>query len=252
MKCIKLFSKKGVYWKIWTWMSFAWTSILMCFSMTLQQGRSPTNEAMHSAKMMYQSNSLSRFDHVRRRQLMRMRKRSNWFLAHQHIPQNQANVSMDTTYGNMSMDSSERSALLGSREVSLSRRSCDAGSSEAIMSDMTTSDGGLSDTPYQERIRLSSDSSYLLVPGRSHGPPMYESTPRPRLQQPDLINGNHSPGTPPPPGHTQRRRSTPTPPVTERDVRCFMQENFYGSTDIGKQRANYYGSTELRKQPAFS
>lgn len=95
---------------------------------------------------MYLSTSLSRFDHVRRRQMLRLKKRSNWFLS--------PNTST-------SMDSE---SVLGSHKSSMDA----ATSSDALASDVTASDGGLSDGA----LRHSSDCSYedagsghLMSPG---------------------------------------------------------------------------------------
>ena len=159
---------------------------------------------------MYQSSSLSRFDHVRRRQLLRMKKRSNWFLG-----PNQS-ISLDSE------------SVLGSQEASVGKCSLDATSSDALMSDITASDGGTSDGK-PEVLRISSDGSYL---DDAHTTTTTTDTShhhtRSRLQPPDIVNGNHAPrssnsNTP------TRKHSSPSHQVTEKDVRYFMVENWYGT-----------------------
>ena len=189
------------------------------------QGNSPTQDHL-TAKQIYQSSSLSRFDYVRRRQIIRMKKRSNWFLA-----------------PNMSATSADsHSSFLGSRDRSVGRSSFDGTSSDALMSDVTDrSDGGMSDTHYSEGMRLSADveTSFLET---SHDQSMIGSqlaattpnsrggNPRSRLQPPDFINGNHSASGTSPSLTPSPRPSTPShTSITERDVRCFMVENWYGS-----------------------
>lgn len=152
--------------------------------------------------MMYQSSSLSRFDNVRRRQLMRMKKRSNWFLA--NTPTSQP----------------------GSREPSVGKSSLDA-SSDALMSDVT-SDFGVTDTPMSDRLRLSSDGgSFLDDSYRTHLRSSSLEAHRSRLQQPDLINGNHTMASTSSSRGPSPRHSTPSPSVTDKDVRYFMVENCY-------------------------
>ncbi len=243
------------------------------FASFLLQGNSPTQDHL-TVKQIYQSSSLSRFDYVRRRQIIRMKKRSNWFLA--------PNISAT------SADS--HSSFLGSRDRSVGRSSFDGTSSDALMSDVTDrSDGGMSDTHYSEGMRLSTeaDTSFLdsshdqsmigteLTAGgggvaltttpASHthahafGPrgdaavvkatPTTATTissssggnssgsssnPRHKLQAPDFINGNHSASSAPTPSPSltpsPRPPSTPShSSISEKDVRCFMVENWYGS-----------------------
>ncbi len=155
---------------------------------------------------MYQSSSLSRFDHVRRRQLLRMKKRSNWFLA-----------------PNQSISLGSES-VIGSREASVGKSSFEATSSDALMS----SDGGISDTP-QEVLRLSSDGSYL--DDAHHSDNMHK--PLTRLQPPDIVNGNHAASSSSPSNTPPRKHSSPAHVVTEKDVRYFMVENWYGSPAAG-------------------
>ncbi len=197
----------------------------------LFQGNSPTQDHL-TVKQIYQSSSLSRFDYVRRRQIIRMKKRSNWFLA----------PNMGATSGD------SHSSFLGSRERSVGRSSFDNTSSDALMSDVTDrSDGGFSDTLHSEGVRLSTevDTSFLdtshdqsmtgseyashVAAAASRGPGNPRNT---RLQPPDFINGNHSAaGSPrsvsltPSPSHTSPSNTT----ISEKDVRCFMVENWYGS-----------------------
>lgn len=73
-------------------------------------------------RRMYATKSLGRFDLVRKRQLTRMRKRSDWFL-------NQSN-------GSMSMDNdSEYSDFRTSRDISLGKGISETGTSDAGFSD---------------------------------------------------------------------------------------------------------------------
>lgn len=109
-----------------------WVLFLTSFAFTQQGCTSPT-KALSSTPCPYLSTSLSRFDSVKRRQIIRMRKRSNWFLS--------PNTSYDS-----------RSAL-GSYEAA----SCGISSMDPASSDVTTSDGGMSDVPTSDAIRLSSD-----------------------------------------------------------------------------------------------
>ena len=189
------------------------------------QGNSPTQDHL-TVKQIYQSSSLSRFDYVRRRQIIRMKKRSNWFL--------------ETNMSATSADS--HSSFLDSRERSVGRSSFDGTSSDALMSDVTDrSDGGMSDTHYSEGMRLSTDvdSSFLDT---SHDQSMTGSelvaatsnrrgvNPRSKLQTPDFINGNHSASGTSPSLTPSPRPSTPShSSITEKDVRCFMVENWYNS-----------------------
>lgn len=95
---------------------------------------SPSNAMSPSSPCPGLSTSLSRFDSVRRRQLMRLRKRSNWFLS--------PNISHDS-----------RSALSSFEASGGGISSMDPASSEA-----TTSDGTMSDCiPASDGIRISSD-----------------------------------------------------------------------------------------------
>ena len=162
---------------------------------------------------------------------MRMKKRSNWFLG------------PNTTV-----------SLESSRETSVGRSSL-ATSSEAIMSDVTVSDGGMSDTPVRRRCSSDVECSYLeeqdspaprmMVDTRhlhpSHHPHHFQGHHPPRsprlLQQPDVINGNHGNVQGPPllsvdsPRHSITSAPSPSdvePAVTEREVRYFMVENWYG------------------------
>ncbi len=216
------------------------------------QGNSPTQDHL-TVKQIYQSSSLSRFDYVRRRQIIRMKKRSNWFLA-----------------PNMSATSADsHSSFLGSRDRSVGRSSFDGTSSDALMSDVTDrSDGGLSDTHFSEgmqhhRMSTEVDSSFLdtshdqsltgseiAAPtatsfgSSSNNPPLrglggggggegsrnYPAAMRSKLHAPDFINGNHSASGTSPSLTPSPRPSTPShSSITEKDVRCFMVENWYGS-----------------------
>ena len=169
---------------------------------------------------------------------MRMKKRSNWFLG------------PNTTV-----------SLESSRETSLGKSSLDATSSDALMSDVTASDGGISDTPVRRRCSSDVGSSFLEEQERlgmavidphllhtshlthlHHSPhthhhhlhPPHQRSPR--LQQPDIINGNHATGgtsmlSVDSPHHSLTPSPSPSDvdaAVTEKDVRYFMVENWYG------------------------
>lgn len=151
------------------------------------QGYSVTPD-LSPARRLYLSTSLSRFDHVRRRQMLRMKKRTDWFLS----PPN-------------------------ARSHSTSREQSEATSSEAL--DHTMSDGGLSDTEHL-------DSS-----GSVTGAGMDISLPLlPHRHTADVVNGNHlrtsTPAPPAPPSHSPGN-------VTDREVRYFMVDNYYGTAASG-------------------
>ena len=160
---------------------------------------------------------------------MRMKKRTNWFLS----PNSSA---MDTTQ-------SESMIGGGSGDHSVDGKSSyDATSSEALLSDVTASDGGLSDSGLRLASDMDTTEPSLLLPL----PDGKQRLQQHRHSTTDVINGNHRTSTPakpsgaPRPGmtmwspssprhHSGSRSPSPQVQVTDHDVRYFMVENFYGS-----------------------
>lgn len=156
---------------------------------------------------MYQSSSLSRFDNVRRRQLMRMKKRSNWFLS--GTPTNTSHSGgYDTHHVSNTM-------------------------SDSVVSDSVVSDTGILETPTPLSDRLSDGGGSLmesfLSSYNSDKRLSHSLGPYPYRHQPDLLNGNHTLASTSSSQGPSPRHSTPSPspPVTNRDVRYFMAENCY-------------------------
>lgn len=138
-----------------------------------------------------------------------MKKRSSWFLSpHPNT-------------------SSENESMLGSREASVGKSSLDGLSSDALMSDITHSDGGMSDTP--ERLRLSDienidDSFRITTSTPASKQPAAKSS---KLHTSDIVNGNSRLS----PRPTASQSESHSPPVSERDVRYFMVESWYSGSD---------------------
>lgn len=211
----------------------------------LQGYQSPTQD-LANAKHKYLSTSLSRFDRVRRRQILQMKKRSNWFLS----PNPSTSI--------------ETESALGSREASVGKCSIDAMSSDALLSDVTASDGAMSES--RDAMRLSSDldSTFgeqeqqepheplhrLQADNNHHTSSPVRSAAQQQLQQQQqqqqrLRQPPHSPGT-----HSQshslhshthshsqasseQSSRCASPQVTDRDVKYFMVEHVYGPPDNG-------------------
>ena len=184
------------------------------------QGLSVSPE-LSTTRMQYLSTSLSRFDHVRRKQMMRLKKRSNWFLSE-------------------SPGVTERE---GSHDTSV------AGSSDMLVSDNATSDGAASDTAENTaeniadnttdnvRIALDMDST---MNGNDNSVTMdlsVESSQRIQLHPSDINNRLHRPLRRLSPSSGAWPTPSPSPPlprVTDKEVRYFMVENYYGSPSLKK------------------
>jgi len=168
----------------------------------VNKGYSPTNEHLTPNRMTYQSSSLSRFDNVRRRQLMRMKKRSNWFLSGSPGNANQSGMQEPLHVSN-------------------------------TMSDSVVSDTGILETPTPLSDRLSDGGGSLmesfLSSCNSDKRLSHSLGPFPYRHQPDLLNGNHTLASTSSSQGPSPRHSTPSPspPVTNRDVRYFMVDNCY-------------------------
>lgn len=171
------------------------------------------------------STSLSRFDSVRRRQLMRLRKRSNWFLT--------PDISYDS-----------RSALSSFEASGGGISSMDPASSEA-----TTSDGTMSDCiPGSDGIRISSDLDCPFDEGttlfRSTDPVLRRLPQKQRCPTEELKEAGTGCQQLPPssldvstPGRgleTDLAAILHTLPQENKELRdgrtrCFVVENYYGS-----------------------
>lgn len=168
----------------------------------MPQGYSPTQELSPAKRM---STSLNRFDNVKRRQMIRMKKRSNWFLS-PAASKTGTSTSIDTE------------SMMGSREQSVggksSKSSIDAVSSEALSVDAaTTSDGGISDgggarTPYDVECTFDEVTSSSHRNNHHHHTVLLSSAPKSdplskrsiitttTTVHQDIVNGNHKGSTP--------------------------------------------------------
>ena len=197
----------------------------------LFQGYNSPTQDLANTKHKYLSSSLSRFDRVRRRQILQMRKRSNWFLSPN------PSTSIDTE------------SALGSREASVGKCSIDAMSSDALLSDVTASDGAMSET--RDTLGLSSDLDSTYGEHELHHEPHHEplrrlhahnnhrmSTPvhggvagggrqRLQLQRPQDSPGGCSQTQSQ--GSSQQSSRCASPQVTDTDVKYFMVERIYGA-----------------------
>ena len=165
---------------------------------------------------------------------MRMRKRSNWFLS--------PNTSTSLETGSF-----------GSREASVGKCSM-ATSSDILMSDITASDGGMSET-----VASDNDVSFgeqccggnLRMPVHVHHDQLDRLSPCAATEahtnhqhvhtRDTMVPAHHStpckareiPSSSAAIPHQQESGSCPSPQVSDSDVRYFMVETHYGPTDNG-------------------
>ena len=241
---------------------------------------------------MFQSSSLTRCDTVKRRQIIRMKKRSNWFLAPSApVPHNTSSSSSSSTCGR-SYDGRRTSSdvLMVDPDCDLVDNSHNNSSSvftsfviphttsstlnTVITSTPDNTHARQRQSPYHQHINdissittasnvnrslltphhpvdqhssvniggqvpsLSSSSSALMPSPCSGYQPTHCNNSM--LSSPDYVNGNHhqhnhgnsSANTTP----NNAKKST-SPMVTERDVRYFMVENWYGTPVASKNAA---------------
>ena len=177
--------------------------------------------------MQYLSTSLSRFDHVRRKQMIRLKKRSNWFLSSNPPPGGtDREGSHDTSVGLLSV----------------------AGSSDLLLSDTAMSDGGASDNMPQDSVQITLDMDSTMngndtsVTTDVSVDSSLSSSKQTQLQPSDIANVNHQSHRPLhrlSPSSRGCPTPSPSPPsplsrVTEKEVRYFMVENYYGSPSVKK------------------
>ena len=215
----------------------------------LLQGYSPTTE-LSPAKRFCLSTSLSRFDNVRRRQMIRMKKRTNWFLSPN-----------DTMIDSSTATTAATSAATSSAGTS-------ASCTEESYLDVDMSGAGLRgghSTGHVEDLDASHTASLLLGTSSSSSAA-------------DVVNGNHHRGltsTPAgrrwPPvtstGATTTANSSTAAVATaadaaaeaasgdggsvrERDVRCFMVDNYYGSKSRDPSSSAYTTGAAIRAATA--
>ena len=183
------------------------------------QGLSVSPE-LSTTRMQYLSTSLSRFDHVRRKQMIRLKKRSNWFLSSNPPPGGaDREGSHDTSVGLLSV----------------------AGSSDLLLSDNALSDGGASDTAPVDNVQitLNMDSTMNGNDTSAMTDVSVESSTSQQIQlQPsDITNVNHQSHRPLQrlsPSSKGHQSPSPLSQVTEKEVRYFMVENYYGSSSVKK------------------
>lgn len=101
---------------------------------------------------MYISSSLSRFDNVKRRQMLRMKKRSHWFLS----PNDSYRLQL---YPHVTMSPSQ--PTLGS-DTGASVQIENKDRSETCMFDMTKPNNGLSRLPDADQTTLSGQQHFLI------------------------------------------------------------------------------------------
>ena len=237
---------------------------------------------------MYQCNSLTRCDTVKRRQIIRMKKRSNWFLAPTApTTANTSSSSSTSTCGARSLDGRRTSSdvMMADPDADMAGNGHNSSSvftsiviphtTAATLKTMTTSTPDNShkrqSSPYHlndissinvNRSLLSphvdhhhhgsdvsgathssmSSSSSALTPSPCSGHQPNTHSNNSILSTPDYVNGNHHQSN-----HGNSSTTTTStlnnaskstsPMVTERDVRYFMVENWYGTPVSSKTAA---------------
>ena len=193
------------------------------------QGVSVSPE-LSTTRMQYLSTSLSRFDHVRRKQMMRLKKRSNWFLT--------------ASPGVTEREGSHDTSVAGSSDMLVSDNAMSDGAASDIADNTTdnTADDIADNTTDNVRIALDMDSTMNGNDNSVTTDVSVESSQRIQLHPSDMTDINHRLHRPLQrlsPSSGAWPTPSPSPPlplsrVTDKEVRYFMVENYYGSPSLKK------------------